>query len=802
MSEPLKRNSRGRKVLRFFLYCFGTLILLVALLFYALTLPSVQQRLTRTAETFLQKKLGTRVEVGSIRVQFPTTVTLDGFLLEDQHGDTLAQIGSLGVSIGMWKLLSQTIELQNITLEDARVYLHTKDSISNYDFVVRAFAADSSSTKSTDTTASPWKLQLDLVVMQLQRVDFLMQDDDAENTTQAHIGTAKTTIAKADLKNLYFEVDGLSLADSEVKLIQKKKSLKNSKPDPAFGLLLKNGDIKCTHLFYSTPERTLDANLAKTKIDEFRLRSANDVMSIQAQGIQVEGSDVAYRDPEVVTTPGHLNAGDLDLTQLDANLPDFSFQNDTLFIQANALSGNDKSGVILHSLQATIRVTPGSIELKNALASLNHTNIDGDVLLFKNHGATFDRMQVQLRQVKGMVGDLIVLLPPSENSALAKLHDMPYEVSGRLNGWLDNLQTSNIRFRAGTGTVANFTGSVQRLTEPTKLGMHLNISQLETNRKDLVRWMSVGDTPMDSILAQPLPTYLIASGKVNGNMASLQLSLQGKVGALQTGPDFPNVDGPPLEFGIAGTLSDVNDPDRLGMDLQIHQLDAPQNFFAFLASKDLQLPDMLQVTGGLRGTLAALNTDLKFNMLRGGVTSQFAVKGLLNNIRTPKQLGFDVSFDGSLARQEILGYLPDSVVNKVLHLPAFTQVNGHAKGTTKDAAANIKLGLGGWGQIRMDGTLRDSSYQMDIVGQNLLVNKLAVDTTLRPLKTVGFTAKVSGEGFQFGKTASIQLAGKFDSLIWDNLILRDITFDGDVKGKRFSGGIQSPDERAAVRVRA
>jgi hypothetical protein len=35
----------------------------------------------------------------------------------------------------------------------------------------------------------------------------------------------------------------------------------------------------------------------------------------------------------------------------------------------------------------------------------------------------------------------------------------------------------------------------------------------------------------------------------------------------------------------------------------------------------------------------------------------------------------------------------------------------------------------------------------------------------------------------------MKLAGKFDSLIWDNLILRDITFDGDVKGKQFSGGI-------------
>ncbi|MDO8366002.1 MAG: translocation/assembly module TamB domain-containing protein [Saprospiraceae bacterium] len=802
MPAHLKEKSRWRKLLRFLLYICLALLLLTTAVFYALTLPAVQQRLTKAAETFLQKKLGTKVEVGAVRVRFPTTVSLENFVLPDQQGDTLARIGKLVVSIGMWKLLNQTIELQDISLEDAGVHLHTKDSISNYDFVIRAFVADSSSTAPKDTSASPWKLQLDLVVLHLKRVDFLLQDDDAESTTQAYVGTAKTTLFKVDLKKLYFELDGFALADSDIKLIQKKKSINNGKPDPAYTILLKNGDIACSHLIYSTPERAIDANLVKTKIDQFRLRSANDLLGIQAQGIAIENSAIAYRDPEVIPTPGHLNGGDLSLSDLNAHLPDFAFQNDTLIVSANALSGNDKSGVKLHSLQASVRVTPGSIELKNVLASLNQTSLNGDILLHKNRQATFDRMQVQLRQLKGVIGDLIVVLPPQENQALSRLQDMPYEVSGNLSGWLENLQTNNIRFLAGSGTVANFSGAVQRLTEPKKLGMNLNISQLKTNRSDLVRWMSVGDMPRDSILAQPLPAYLSASGTLKGSMDSLQLSIQGTLGALQTGATFPDVDGPPLLFDLAGSMNELSNPDRMRMNLQIRQLDAPHNFFAFLAAKDLRFPDLLQASGTLRGTLAALNSDLKFKLHRAGIISQVAFKGRLNNVRTPEKLGFDVTFDGSLARQEIMGYLPDSIVNKVIRLPDFVQVDGQAKGSVRDAVGKVKLGLGKWGQIFLDGTLIDSTYQMDLVAQNLQVNQLAVDTMLRPLKTVGFRAHVSGEGFQIGKTANLQLAGKFDSLIWDNLILRDITFDGDVKGKRFSGGLQSPDERAAVRIRA
>ncbi len=110
-SPPHKGKSSWRKLLRFLLYFLGIAILLAGLLLYALTLPAVQQRITEEAETFLQKKLGTRVEIGAVRVQFPTTVTLEQFVLPDQQGDTLARIGKLVVSIGMWKLLNQTIEL-------------------------------------------------------------------------------------------------------------------------------------------------------------------------------------------------------------------------------------------------------------------------------------------------------------------------------------------------------------------------------------------------------------------------------------------------------------------------------------------------------------------------------------------------------------------------------------------------------------------------------------------------------------------------------------------------------------------
>ena len=800
MNNTRPNNSRGRKILRFLLYSIGILLLLVVAVLYALTLPPVQRRLTREAQSFLEKKLDTRVEVGSIGLRFPYHLSLEKFLLEDQQGDTLVRVGSLVITVDMWKLIDQRIELQKITLEDASVYLHRKDSIYNFDFIVQAFAnpeAQEEPETPADTTASPWKLQIDLTVLQLNKVKFLMQDDDAGSTTQANIGSLETVLAKADLENSFFELDDLNLADSDIRLIQTKDTPDDGEPSAPFGLRLNDGEIARSHILFSTPELGLDATLEKTEIDQLEVRSANDLMSIFAEDIRVENSAVAYRDPSATATPGHLNAADLGLTQLNAAIPQFSMRGDSLLVQVESVSGYDKSGVQIHSATTLVNMTPASIEIKDLAASLNNTSVEGNIVLYRKD-TVFNGMQVELQHLKGVVGDVILLLPPQENQALNNLRDMPFEVSGKLSGWLDNLRTDKIELRAGSGTVAFFTGNLQQLTVPERMAMQLTISRLQTNRYDLVQFMSLGATPKDSLLAQPLPGYVDASGTLDGSMSNLKLNLRGSVGAIQTGPEFPAITTAPLVFELGGVVSNATNPDSLGMDLQIWKLEAPQTFFAFLEPKGINTPDMLQLTGTLRGNMAALNTDLQINALRGNTTSKITLKGLLNNIQNPDQLGFDVAFDASLARQEILGYVPDSVITPTLRLPDFTGIDGKAKGTTRNATGNLNITLGNAGKVGLTGNLRDSLYKVDIAVQNLQVSRLAVDTALRPLKLVSLNGHAEGAGFEFGKTAQVKFDSKIDSLIWDNVILRDLTLGADVQGKRFAGNFQSPDDRLGV----
>lgn len=823
MKDTRPRRTLAKRLLRFAFFTLISLLLLVALVAWALTLPAVQQRLTHEAEAFLQKKLKTHVEVGAVRVRFPYYVSLEKFLLEEPSGDTLAQVGSLVVDLAMWKLLDKTVEFQKVTLEDARVRLVRRDSAYNFEFITRAFAKDTLDTpkQPADTTASPWKISLDLAVFSLKNVDFSLHDEDSKSETMAQVGTGRVVIHSADLKTLNFRLDELSLADANIRLVSTKPPDPDSEPAKPFGLSLAKADLQRTRLYYSTTKQLVDARLGTASLDGFRFASAGDESGIFLEKGKLENSTLRYRDPEqnprkggksmvdggrlenqeADYTPGHFNAGDIDVTSLNADFSGFSLQHDTISLQANALSGVDKSGLQLYELRGKLQVTPATIAVHEAHLRANRTSLDGDILLSKNEKETFENLAVQLQGAEGVIGDLITFLPPLETDVLKRLADFPYKVSGQVSGSLQNMNFANLYVKAGQGTAAHFDGTVRNLGSPDKsapIGFNLRLHSVESVRADLLRFMSIGGKPMDSLLLTPVPAYAKASGSLSGNLAALQLSLQGQAGPLQTGlPIFQPSSAPPLQFDLAGSLQHADDPDHLGMDLAIHRLEAPRDFLAYLQAKGITTPDLLSATGTLKGSLQNLDADLNITAERAGATSRLHLDGLLQNLRTPDQLGFDLVLDGNLTRPEIYGYVPAKSLEKI-NLPSSIDIAGKAKGTMKDLNADLRLGLGGLGVLFVNGNLRDSTYKAEIVAQNLQLGRLMADTSLRAVKQIGLLVNVEGTGFAVLNTARLKAAGQFDSLIYNNLILRDVVFNGDVDRKKFTARLHSPDRRAAV----
>ncbi|MDE7148396.1 MAG: hypothetical protein K2O20_08440, partial [Duncaniella sp.] len=76
------------------------------ILYVALSLPSVQGSIARTAEKELTGLLGTEVSVGSVSIAPFNRVVLSDVGVKDPEGETALQIGHLGAGIklfeGLW----------------------------------------------------------------------------------------------------------------------------------------------------------------------------------------------------------------------------------------------------------------------------------------------------------------------------------------------------------------------------------------------------------------------------------------------------------------------------------------------------------------------------------------------------------------------------------------------------------------------------------------------------------------------------------------------------------------------------
>ena len=120
---PRKARSMGKviKIIRSFISAaILTLIVLPVALSLLLYLPLVQDFARRAAVGFLSDKLQTVVSVDKLHLKLFSRVTLDGFYVQDYHGDTLLYAGRIVVPLQSLNVFTGAVTLGHVGLEDVR----------------------------------------------------------------------------------------------------------------------------------------------------------------------------------------------------------------------------------------------------------------------------------------------------------------------------------------------------------------------------------------------------------------------------------------------------------------------------------------------------------------------------------------------------------------------------------------------------------------------------------------------------------------------------------------------------------
>ncbi|HZH38133.1 MAG TPA: AsmA family protein, partial [Flavisolibacter sp.] len=153
MQTELNTRPQASRILRILLKIFLFLLLFIVVIFLLILTPPVQKFITGRAENFLEKKLQTRVDIGSVRFGLSGKISLQDVYIEDRSKDTLVSGGSIKTRLDLFKLFSNELQVNYLELEDitAKIKRVLPDTTFNFQFIVDAFAPQSATTDTTTT---------------------------------------------------------------------------------------------------------------------------------------------------------------------------------------------------------------------------------------------------------------------------------------------------------------------------------------------------------------------------------------------------------------------------------------------------------------------------------------------------------------------------------------------------------------------------------------------------------------------------------------------------------------------------
>lgn len=188
MEKEKKPTNYPRKIARIVLKSILFLFLFVVFVFLILLTPPAQRFLTGKVEGYLQNKLKTKVEIGSISFGLSGNINLQNVYIEDRTKDTLVSGGTIKAHLNYLRLFSNEVqikdlELQNITTKIKRVL---PDTVYNFQFIVDAFTTEQTKTPDTAQTAP---LKLNISDIALDNINLKYTDVITGNDMFAHIGT-------------------------------------------------------------------------------------------------------------------------------------------------------------------------------------------------------------------------------------------------------------------------------------------------------------------------------------------------------------------------------------------------------------------------------------------------------------------------------------------------------------------------------------------------------------------------------------------------------------------------------------
>ncbi len=641
---------------RIALWTIGLLVALVLFTYVAIRLPAVQNYVRKRAVTFLQEKIGTRVEVAHLRITFPKNILLEGVYFEDQQGDTLFAGEKLLADISLFKLLRNTLKVNELELHGITANIHrTADSTFNFQYILDSLVSETPEPVSKDS--KPFVISLNDILF--ERIALKYLDEPSATDISAWLGYFEANVKEFDLQNERFEVPKIVLKNSTATFTQgepfavsesmQEDIADSDEPIPfdlQFGTIdFENVDLTYTNAISDIASTIEFGNLSvhsdklelenkKISLNEVNLSKSNisivlgdrdntevvkeevrkevevqsDVWQIEIKAINLEENAFVYDDNAISPSDTGIDFSHLGIQGLNLDAVNITYAGNEF--GGKVISGSllEKRGFELKQLRGELFLGRTQGHASDLFLETKNSIVDADIQLIY---ADIDSISIApediyqktiIRESKIAMTDILLLAPDLYDVDFFKENSTEVvRLQADMDGKLGDLQIRHVKFSGLGHTELSTSGTVRGLPDVEKAVFDLNIDQFHTHSSDILALIPKGTLPATI----SLPKDIQVRGRFQGNIREFVADL-----------DFNTSFGKAMINGTVGLDEPMYFRGKLSLDQfdigKVMKGDTTFGRVTLHSTVDLQSIDTDNISGNFSGTVQSFEY-LKYN---------------------------------------------------------------------------------------------------------------------------------------------------------------------------------------------
>ena len=616
-------NKIIRRILKILGWTIGSVILLLVLVIVLIQVPSVQQFVRGKAVAFLEKKIGTKVNIDRLSIAFPKKIVLEGIYFEDQKHDTLLSGKKIELDIAMLALLHKKITVNDVELEGIRanIYRNNPDTAWNYDYIVNAFVKPDTTTKVKDTSGG---FTFDVEHVRLQKILVTFKDWESGSDMFVYLGDFETKIKKFDLDKMNFNVPKIRL-ESLVARIYQHKPMVEAKP------------VAQVQANAQKP-MNLGLDIGDITIKDIAADFKNDVSAFSTQ-LELGALEIV---PEK-----------LDLAKLDIHLKKFLLDNTHAVV---TLGKTEAAKVVAQQAAETAQAqasNPWKVVVDNITFSNDHVKFDNDNQPKARTGMDYAHLDIDSLQFDA---NNLAISPTAYSGDINKL-----AMSEQCGFHLRQLKT-NFLYDDHGAYLKNLLVQTDKTVIRNEIGAAWpSLASLSTHLGDLLLGINLDHSTIAFKDILTFAPQLAVSPGFKGNEGQA-ININGSVKGYVKDLEIPNLEISAFQhtsLKLSGRMKGLPDAQKAYYNINIAHFATAESDIEKLAPKgsippNVRVPETISLEGFFVGGMNAFNTKLDVRTSRGNVD----VAGTMRNKQTyditaatgALDLGYIMKQEGTLGR--------------------------------------------------------------------------------------------------------------------------------------------------------